>query len=193
MVGCLTLLAVLLLLGLAVVLVPLGTALSLGQAAVVTALLYATARVAWSAWRESGSLALVFEGGGREHCFPALPEDPSGQVLLSLELHHDGPEVHVAPPPDAGPTSVLALLIARREARQDAAAPPTRMPGPTLTFQRRKPGARRGRLTVHVGGTLVWFVEDLKLGSRQVLPPNVAELVADAASPGVLAVTFLDR
>ena len=75
MVGCLFLCIVLLVLGLAVLLIPLGTALSFGQAAVVTALLGAAARTAWAAWRESGPLALILEIGGIEHCFPALPED----------------------------------------------------------------------------------------------------------------------
>ena len=102
MVGCLFLGLVLSLLGLAVLLIPLGTALSFGQGAVVTALLGAAAWTAWAAWRDGGPLALVLDVDGTEQCFPALPEDAAGCVALELEGDGDGVRVYRAPPTAPG-------------------------------------------------------------------------------------------
>jgi hypothetical protein len=170
---------VLLVLGLAVLLIPLGTALSFGQAAVVTALLGAAARTAWAAWRESGPLALILEIGGIEYCFPALPEDEKGVVILEFETEGGVPRVVRGDetPTGFGGASYTELPV----------EPAGR---PRLELHRRRPGARRGRLVLTRGRTTLWDVADLRVG-RPVPMSDIAVRVLGLAGPVTLV--FLDR
>jgi len=177
-VGCIFLCIVLFVFGVAILLIPLGTALSFGQGFVVTALLGAAAWTAWAAWRDGGALALVLDTGGEEHCFPALPEDEKGVVLLEFELD-DGLRVVRAPEDREGfGGSTYTDLTVEPGGR------------PRLELRRARPGARRGRLTLVRGTTTLWEVPDVRVG-RPVVLSEIALRVLRLEGPATLV--FLDR
>jgi hypothetical protein len=178
-VGCVFLGFVLLVLGLAVLLIPLGTALSFGQAAVVTALLGAAAWTAWTAWRESGPLALILSIDGVDHCFPALPEDENGLIILEFENHDGVPRVLRGDetPAGFGGSSYTELLV---EA----------VGRPRLELRRRYPGARRASLVLTRGGATLWEVPDVRVGRPIPLSHLAVQALGLSGPAGLL---FLDR
>ncbi|GEM_PF-2315042 len=178
MVGCIFLSLVLLVFGLAILLIPLGTALSFGQGFVVTALLGAAAWTAWASWRDGGALALVLTVAGEDHCFPALPEDEKGVVLLEFEVG-DGLGVIRAPEEREGfGGSTFTDLAVEPRGR------------PRLELRRARPGARRGRLALVRGTTTLWEVPDVRVG-RPVPLSEIALRVLRLDGPATLL--FLDR
>ena len=181
MVGCLFLGLVLSLLGLAVLLIPLGTALSFGQGAVVTALLGAAAWTAWAAWRDGGPLALILDVDGTEQCFPALPEDAAGCVALELESDGDVVRVYRAPPTAPGLGGGTFA---------ETAPPATERP--RLELRRSFPGSRRGSLSLTRGRTSLWVVGDIRVGRRVPLSDTAARAIGlDPERPA--GIVFLDR
>lgn len=193
MIGCFVALVILCLLALAVVLIPVGTALSLGQAAMVVGLCVVAAQIAWAAWRHGGAMALVLEIDGVRHCFPALPEDDAGRVRLYLDLAV--PALTVAPPERGEPPLLTALAL---QGGAFARAAQRLMPSddgaggdpslPRLDFRRSTPFARSGHLELSRFGVTLWRL-DLKLGQRVSVPPEVAAQLA----AGALTLALVDR
>ena len=178
MIGCLFLGLVLLVFGLAILLIPLGTALSFGQGFVVSALLAAAAWTAWASWRDGGPLALVLTAGDTDHCFPALPEDEAGVILLEFEVH-DGLRVIRAPVEREGFGGASFTDLATQPAGR-----------PRLELRRSRPGSRRGRLVLVRGTTTLWDVPDVRVG-RPVILSEIAVRVLNLDEPASLV--FFDR
>ena len=179
MVGCLFLGITLLVFGVAILLIPLGTALSFGQSFVVSALLGAAAWTARAAWRDSGPLALVLDVDGQDHCFPALPEDEAGVVALEFVTTDGVPRVHRASRGRAPAISISPLGAADEDP-------------PRLELRRTVPGARRGTLSLTRGSTTLWTVAGVRVGRRVPLSDVAARVLG--LPPGVAAgLMFLDR
>jgi hypothetical protein len=164
--SCLFVLAILLALGVLAVLIPLGSALSLGQAVIVWLLLVSVLWTAHAAWGELGPLNVVVERGSEHWVFAGLPEADDVGAVLALDLSVEPPSVtSLTELPEDGPVT-LRLTRAR---------------GRTIQLEFRK------------GENVLWKPPPVRVGARVELPESV--LFFSRLNPRNDGVTlrFLDR
>ena len=144
-------------------------------------LLGAAAWTAWAAWRDGGPLALIIEVDGEEQCFPALPEDATGRVVLEFEPDGEGLRLlrgGDVPEGFGGATFGDESPAERGRVR--------------LELRRARPGARRGSLTLGRGTTPLWQIGDVRVG-RSIPLSETATRVLGLPSEGAASIVFLDR
>ncbi len=164
--SCLFVLAILLALGVLAVLIPLGSALSLGQAVIVWLLLVSVLWTAHAAWGELGPLNVVVERGEQSWVFAGLPEADEVGAVLAVDLSADPPSLtSLTELPDDGPVT-LRLTRAR---------------GRTLQLEFRK------------GGNVLWRPPPVRVGARVALPESVLFFSRLDPSDDAITLRFLDR
>lgn len=114
--SCLVLLFALPLLAVLLVLLPLGSFLSLGQTATVGLLLVAVVWTTRAAWDEVGPLNLVLTAGEHEHVWAGLPTTGSEPCWVALDLRSSPPTLSALPGPPED--KALALKIQQKPRRQ---------------------------------------------------------------------------
>lgn len=164
--GCLLFVAIVCALGVLAILIPLGSALSLGQAVIVWMLLVSVLWTAHAAWGELGPLNVVVERGDQEWVFAGLPEADEVGAVLALDL-------------SAQPPSVTSLTEVPEE-------------GPVL-MRLTRAGKRTLQLEFRKSGNVLWRPPPIRVGARIELPESV--LFFNRLNPQDDAVTlrFLDR
>lgn len=164
--SCLLVLAILLALGVLAVLIPLGSALSLGQAVIVWLLLVSVLWTAHAAWGELGPLNVVVERGDQAWVFAGLPEADEVGAVLALDLSAEPPSVtSLTEIPEEGP---LTLRL-------------TRARGRTLQLEFRK------------GPNVLWKPPPVRVGARVVLPEAVLWFSRLNPNNDDITLRFLDR
>lgn len=147
----------------AAVAIPLGSFLSLGQAATIWLLLVAVVWTARAAWTEVGPLNLVLNVGADEFAWAGLPETGREPCFVALDLRSSPPTL----------TALSALP-------DDKAL--------TLKIQR-KP-RRHLAIEAWKSGNQLWARDDVRLGRSVELGDTVRLL---AGVEGTVSLRILDR
>ncbi len=164
--GCLFVLAILLALGVLAVLIPLGSALSLGQAVIVWLLLVSVLWTAHAAWGEVGPINVVVERGKEHWVFAGLPEADEVGAVLALDLSAEPPAfTSLTELPEEG-----GVTLRLRRGR-----------GRTLLLEFRK------------GDKLLWKPPPQRIGARIALPESVLWFSRLNPNNDGITLRFLDR